>query len=161
MPRTGSASKLRGSKAKTPGRPETAVRLFRRGWNCSQAVVSAFAPSLGLDARRARLLSQAFGAGMARRGEICGAVTGALMVIGLKYGKARAGDEPAKERTYALANAFLDRFRARHGSLRCKTLLGHHPGTPGGMKRIKAAGLHDTLCPRLVRSAAILLERLL
>jgi C_GCAxxG_C_C family probable redox protein len=161
MPHASNASKFRAANAKAAKRPETAVRLFRRGWNCSQAVVSAFAPSLGLDARRARLLSQAFGGGMARRGETCGAVTGALMVIGLKYGKVRPGDDPARERTYALSNEFMDRFRARHGALRCKALLGHDPWTPGGMKRIKAEGLHDTLCPRLVRDAAALLEKLL
>ncbi|MBM3297910.1 MAG: C_GCAxxG_C_C family protein [Candidatus Aminicenantes bacterium] len=146
---------------KRTGRPETAVRLFRRGWNCSQAVLSAFAPRLGLDARRARLLAQAFGAGLARRGETCGAVTGALMAIGLKYGKTRADDSPARDKTYDLARTLMERFRSRHGALSCRALLGHDIATARGRKKIEAAGLHDTLCPRLVRSAASLLDRLL
>ena len=142
-------------------RAAAADRAFRRGFNCSQAVVAAFAPSFGLKSDMATRLSQSFGAGMARLGETCGAVTGALMVIGLKYGKVRAGDDKAKEKTYRLARAFMDRFRKSHGSLRCKTLLGHDIGTPGGAKLIKSKGLHDTLCPVLVRSAVVALEKIL
>lgn len=142
-------------------RAAAAGRAFRRGFNCSQAVLSAFAPSLGLKNDMATRLSQSFGAGLARLGETCGAVTGALMVIGLKYGKVRAGDDEAKEKTYLLARAFMDRFRKSHGSLRCKSLLGHDIGTPRGAKLIKAEGLHDTLCPLFIRSAVVTLDKIL
>jgi len=98
---------------------------------------------------------------MARLGETCGVVTGAIMVIGLKYGKVRAKDDASKEKTYRLVREFMDRFRSRHGSLRCKVLLGHDIGSAPGQERIKQLGLHQNLCSKLIRTAAGLLEKIL
>lgn len=77
-------------------RPEDAAAYFNEGFSCSQAVVSSFSEDLGLHKETARTISCGFGAGMARTGNVCGAVTGAMMVIGLKYGKTSAGDDAAK-----------------------------------------------------------------
>jgi C_GCAxxG_C_C family probable redox protein len=142
-------------------RANRAARLFGQGFNCSQAVLAAYAPSLGLERDKAFRLAQGFGAGMARLGETCGAVTGAIMVIGLKYGKVRAKDDASKEKTYRLVREFMDRFRSRHDSLRCRVLLGHDIGSARGQERIKQLGLHQNLCPRLIRTAAGLLEKIL
>jgi C_GCAxxG_C_C family probable redox protein len=75
---------------------ERAVYCFNQGFSCSQAVLSTYGPKFELDPELALKVSGAFGAGMGRMGETCGAVTGAFMVIGLKYGKTRVEDEETK-----------------------------------------------------------------
>jgi C_GCAxxG_C_C family probable redox protein len=124
-------------------------------------VLSGFGEELGLDREQALRVAGAFGGGMARMGEQCGAVTGAFMVIGLKYGKVKAGDEAARERTYGLAREFVTRFSARHGSIRCRELLGYDLSDPEERKGAHQKGLFDTLCPQLVRDATEILEELL
>ena len=142
-------------------RAETAVALFRQGFSCSQAVAAAFAPDLGLERDAALRLSQPFGGGIARRADWCGAITGALLVIGLKHGRDRAEDEASRDRTYALANEFISRFAARHGQIKCRDLLGCDISTPEGRKTAERLNLHRTKCEDYVRDAAVLLEELL
>ncbi|MEW5902332.1 MAG: C-GCAxxG-C-C family protein, partial [Acidobacteriota bacterium] len=113
-------------------RSENAVQSFKQGFSCSQAVLVAFDESLGLSRDQALKISQAFGGGMARLGLTCGAVTGALMAIGLKYGRTRAEDEAAKEKTYALVHDLIRRFELRHGSIVCRELIGVELSTPQG-----------------------------
>ena len=79
---------------------EAAVACFKKGFNCSQTVLSAFALDFGMDAETAYRLACAFGGGLACSGETCGTVTGALMVLGLKYGMTDFRDQRAKEETY-------------------------------------------------------------
>ena len=143
------------------GHGEEAVACFQGGFNCAQAVLSAFVPELGLARELALRVAGALGGGMARSGATCGAVTGALMAIGLKYGKCRPGDDAARERAYALAGEFLRRFQAGHGSTLCRELLGHDLSTPAGREAAQEAGLYETLCPQLVRDAAEIVEELL
>jgi len=127
---------------------------FSQGNNCSQAVLAAFAPEFGLERETALRLAAAFGGGMARAGETCGAVSGALMVIGLRYGQVTVEDRPAKERTYEAGQAFMARFRERHGTLKCRELLGYDLGTAEGHAAVKERGLFKTLCSQLVFDAA-------
>jgi C_GCAxxG_C_C family probable redox protein len=143
------------------GRIERAVSLFSEGFNCAQAVLAAFGPDLGLERELALKLAGAFGGGMGRMGETCGAVTGGLMALGLKFGPTRAGDEAAKERAYGLACRFFKEFEARNGSVLCRELLGCDLSAPEGRERAKEAGLHSSRCPGFVRAAAEILERLL
>ncbi len=103
----------------------------------------------------------AFGAGMGRMGETCGAVTGAFMVIGLKHGKTRAGDDDAREKTYALVQEFVERFRERNRTLICRELLGYDLGTPEGREAVAEQNLFLTVCPKFVRDAVEILEALL
>jgi len=143
------------------GLAEDAVACFQDGFNCAQAVFSAFAPGLGLERELALRVGGAFGGGMARMGEVCGAVTGGLMALGLRYGKYRKEDDTARDRTYELGRQFLQRFRERHGALRCSDLLGHDISTPEGRQAAQEKGLFRTLCPVLVREAAEIVEGLL
>jgi C_GCAxxG_C_C family probable redox protein len=138
-----------------------AVALFRRGLSCSQAVMGAFCGRYGLDQAAARKVSCAFGGGMASTGGTCGAVTGAMMVIGLAHGRVEPEDVASKERTYALTRRLCEEFRARRGSVVCRELLGIDIGTPEGSRRAKDAGLFKELCPALVEDAARILEGLL
>ena len=102
-----------------------------------------------------------FGGGIAKSGDWCGAVTGAFLVIGLKYGRVRADDAAAKDHTYALVQEFVKRFKAKHGSARCNDLLGCDIGTPEGQKTIEEKKLHQTLCEDLIRDAMGILDGLL
>ena len=140
---------------------DDAVEIFNKGYNCSQAVLSAYCSQFGMDREQALRVSGAFGAGMGRMCETCGAATGAFMVIGLKYGKVKVEDEPAKEKAYALVRDFTKEFKARNGSIICRELLGCDMGTPEGAKYAKDHKLHSTVCPKLVRDAAEIVGKLI
>jgi C_GCAxxG_C_C family probable redox protein len=142
-------------------RRESAVRSFRQSWSCSQAVLSVFSESLGLDREKAFKISQAFGGGMARMGQTCGAVTGAMMVIGLKHGRTRPEDEKAKEKTYTLVLELARRFREHHGSLICRELIGFDLSTAEGHEQAKKHGVFENLCPKFVADAVTILEDLI
>jgi C_GCAxxG_C_C family probable redox protein len=96
-------------------RAAEAVASFRSGFSCSQAICTTYFQAYGIDRVTARKVSCGFGAGIARSGNICGAVSGAIMVIGLRYGMARLGDTAAKERTYQAVTQFLQEFTRRNG----------------------------------------------
>ncbi len=139
---------------------EKAAELFKKGFNCSQAVFTAFAPELGVDEQSALKLACPFGAGMARMQNTCGAVTGAFMAIGLKYGKSAEGDTESRDRSYRLTQEFAKQFTAMHGTIECRTLLGADINTPEGQKVIQEKELFKTLCLQLVRDAAMIAEKL-
>jgi C_GCAxxG_C_C family probable redox protein len=140
---------------------DDAVEYFNKGFSCSQSVLSAYSDELGMGRDQAFRVAGAFGAGMGRMCETCGAVTGAFMVLGLKYGKVKAEDEPAKEKTYAKVQEFVREFKAGNGSIVCRDLLGCDMGTPEGMKHARENRLTSTKCPKYVRDAAEIVERLL
>jgi C_GCAxxG_C_C family probable redox protein len=140
---------------------EDAATCFQGGFNCAQAVLSAFAVELGLERELALRVAGGFGGGMGRLGEVCGAVTGAIMVLGLKYGKVRTEDDAAREEAYQRVQEFAQQFRARHGALRCRDLLGCDLSTPEGRREAHDRGITATLCPQLVRDAAEIAEGLL
>jgi C_GCAxxG_C_C family probable redox protein len=121
---------------------------------------SSYGPELGLDRETALRVATAFGGGMGRMGETCGALAGAFMVIGLKYGRTRVEDEETKEKAYSLVREFADRFESRNGSIVCRELLGYDIGTPEERELAREQGLFATLCPRIVRDAAEIIERI-
>jgi len=139
---------------------ETAASRFAAGFNCSQAIFSAYAARFGLDENTALKIAAGFGGGMGRMAETCGAVTGALMVLGLRYG-GTAPDRQAKELVYQRVRTFADRFRACHGSLLCRDLLGCDLGTAEGQETARQNNLVATTCPKFVRDAAEILEEML
>ena len=140
---------------------EKAVAVFGDGFSCSQAVLTVYGAKLGLDRELALRVAGAFGGGMARMGETCGAVTGAFMVIGLKHGKAEVKDNPARERTYKLVNEFVSKFKERNGSIICRDLLGCDISSPESLKSAQDKKLFRTICPKFVRDAGELLEQIL
>lgn len=104
---------------------ERAEVLFRSGCNCSQAVFVAFADALGMDEETALRVSSGFGGGLARQREVCGAVAGATMVLGMRHG-------PDKAKVYAAVQAFCEKYRAACGSIICRELLEGTGATSGG-----------------------------
>ncbi len=140
---------------------QTAVGLFESGFSCSQAVFAAFSEALGLERTIALKISQPFGGGIAGTGSTCGAVTGALLVIGLKHGRCRPEDLASKEKTYELVREFIKRFRERHGSATCRELLGVDLSTPEGHEEARRRGLFAGRCPLFVAEAVEILEAIL
>jgi C_GCAxxG_C_C family probable redox protein len=138
---------------------EQAVSLFKQGYNCSQAILAAYAEHPDLRRKTALKLACGFGGGM-RMAETCGAVTGAFMVIGLKYGPADAEDKNAKEKTYELVREFAEKFNSRNGSVICKELLGCDISTREGAKIAKENNLRSSLCPKMIRDAAEIIEEM-
>jgi len=142
-------------------RIEDTVTYFSEGFSCAQAVCAAYAPLFGMDREMALRAAGAFGGGMGRSGQTCGAVTGAIIIIGLKHGKTQAEDNATREKCYTLTAEFIRRFEARHGALTCPALLGCHIGTPEGRAYSQENHLSSTICVGLVRDAAEILEEVL
>jgi C_GCAxxG_C_C family probable redox protein len=140
---------------------ENAVQCFSNGFNCSQAVFSTYSEQLGLDKETALKIACPFGSGIARLAQTCGAVTGAYMLIGLKYSKYLQGDNEAKEKTFALAKEFTEKFKSIHGSVCCRELLNSDLSKPDGLQYIKDNGLWEKLCPVFIRDASLIIEELL
>jgi C_GCAxxG_C_C family probable redox protein len=145
---------------KPVNRPELAKKRFLRSMNCSQAVVETYAPSLGMTIEQARRVSAAFAGGMGIGSE-CGAVTGALMIIGLKYGKISDHDPHANKKMSSCVTMFINEFRACHKHLSCSGLLECEMGTPDGISSAARRGYFTSRCPEFVESAAKILDRIL
>jgi C_GCAxxG_C_C family probable redox protein len=139
---------------------QEAVGRFKNGFNCSQAVVGTFSEQFGLDSDKASKVATGFGGGM-RMGGTCGAVTGALMVLGLKYGNTTAKDKEGKLKTYQQIEEYTRRFKSRNDTVACRELLGCDISTPEGMKEARDKGLFSSTCPQMVQDAAEILEEML
>ena len=139
---------------------EKAVERFNNGFNCSQAILGSYSEEFGLDCEKAFRVATGFGGGM-RMGDTCGAVTGAFMVLGLKYGNTTAQNQQAKNRTYEKIEEYTARFSARNGSVLCRELLGCDISRPEGRKKAQDDGLFSTICPEMVKNAAEILEEML
>ncbi len=140
---------------------ERSKTLFEEGFCCSQAVFSTYAEHWGFDREVFLKISDAFGAGIGGMAATCGAVTGAIMTIGLKHGRTHPDDDEAKQKTRTLVKEFVKRFTERNGSIECKQLLGVDISIPEAMELAEKKGLFDTLCPKLIESAVDILEELL
>ena len=141
---------------------ERAVDYFTHQFNCSQSVFTAFAPDYGISADDSLKIACAFGGGMGRQQLTCGAVTGALMALGLKYGKGEHDDESKKQETYEKCVVFMDAFIKENGSVNCKELLdGLDMKDPEDHKIIQERSMFETRCKKYVADAATITEKLL
>ncbi len=143
-------------------RIKKAVEMYKTtGFNCSQSVLSQFAAQFGMDRDTALRAACGFGAGMGRSGNMCGAVTGGMIVLGLRYGMTDPESPEDKEKTYEEIGKLLERFKAIHGSANCTELMGVDIGTPEGMQEAQDKDLSDTVCSRIVGDVTRILEELL
>ena len=138
-----------------------AVAMFLEGYNCAQSVLACCGREYGLPRETAVRVAQAFGGGIGRTGNVCGAATGALMVVGLKCSAKDAADLPAKAESARIAQEFLARFKARSGSLLCRDIIGCDLSTPEGLKFAMESGRHQAICPKAIRDAVEIIEELL
>jgi len=141
-------------------RADEAVTLFQQGFSCSQAVLAVFAEDFGLDRELAFRISQGFGAGIAYTDDICGAVSGAIIVIGLRYGRIKADDIEAKEKTYAVIFEFIQEFKKRNSSVTCTGLLGYNLSNMEQVTEVKKGKVVMARCPAFVRDAVEIVEKL-
>lgn len=133
---------------------DQAAAYFNQGYSCSQSVLLAFASLIGLDPQTALLIASPFGGGIAQTGNNCGAVSGALMVLGLCKGQTNPQDKETKAAMYALARKLMNQFEQEHQEITCRGLLGFRLDVPEETQFAREAGLFKTRCPLFVRTAA-------
>ena len=112
---------------------ERALQCFSDDLHCSQSILAAYSEECGITEEQAFRLGSCFGSGM-RRGNVCGACAGALMVLGLMYGETRAGDPEGRRRTNELNDLMMNGFSETNGSCLCNDLLGCDIRTPEGVQ---------------------------
>ena len=138
-----------------------AEELFYEGYNCSQAVLLAFEELTGLDRKTAAMLSSSFGGGIGRMREVCGAVSGAAMVLGLFKGYFDPKAKEEKIAHYALIQDFAARFKEKNGSIICRDLL-NGVAKDGPIPEKRTSEFYQKRpCPVLVRQAAEIVDEML
>jgi len=140
---------------------QKAIEYHRNKFNCSQAVFAVMGTDLGLSEDDCLKVACAFGGGMGRLQYTCGAVAGALMALGLKYGSAINDPEEKKLLTYAKTKEFFNEFEKLHGSTNCRELLkGLNLNDPDDFKKIKDQNLFEILCEKYIVDAINIVEKL-
>ncbi len=158
-------------------RKEKAIRLFKEGYNCSQAVFAAYADKYGFDEETAFRISASFGGGIGRMREVCGAASGMFLVAGMETGAIDGKDADGKKANYDMVQALAAEYRKENGSIICKELLGLVPmkdSQAQANKAVTAAQFTDTKpeartkeyyqkrpCAELVGQACEILDRVL
>lgn len=139
-----------------------AKELFLQGYNCAQSVLLAFGDLTGLEEDTAAKLASSFGGGLGRLREVCGAVSGAAMVLGILEGYDDPNDTEAKKTHYHRIQEFTKRFKEQNGSIICRELLKGVKTVEGGDPEARTADYYKKRpCPDLVEQAAQILDEML
>ena len=142
-------------------RSEKAVKCFCSGCNCTQAVFTAFCNELGLEEKIGLKIACPFGGGMGHTDGVCGAVSGALLTIGLKYGPENSENEDLKVWNYKIAQDFISEFKKRNGSVNCTELIHFDLSDESQLNLARQSGVFQTTCPKYVSDAVEILESIL
>ena len=134
-------------------------RLFKEGFDCSQIVLAEVSDRIGITREQAYAIASCFGIGMAQGGT-CGAASGAIMAIGMKYGNVKSGDLKTKAQVFEKRDEFIRRFAQMNGKVACPDLLGRRVDTFEELVTLGATGLFDN-CPRYCVNAIKILEDML
>lgn len=135
---------------------DRAIELFMEGKNCSQAVFAAFAPDLGLSEEMALAVSIGLGGGVGRMREVCGAISGSAMVVGLKY------PQFDKAQVYKLVRLIMEKFRKTNHSIVCKELLGLEGVEKSSVPEARTSEYYQKRpCVKIVEDAALATEKVL
>lgn len=138
-------------------RTEVALSQFDKGFNCAQSVVMAFKEELGVDHRSVLRLTAGFGGGIGKKGEVCGAVTGGVMVIGARHGT--DVEKEAVATTQIKTRELLDSFSEKHGTYYCRELtMGCDLATEEGQKTFRTLELKDKVCKQCITSVVQALD---
>ncbi|MFC2118180.1 C-GCAxxG-C-C family protein [Bacteroidota bacterium] len=138
-----------------------AVEYFNRGYNCCQSILLTYGKEFGIDKKTSIKIGHAFGGGIVRTGETCGAVAGAIMIIGLKYGKTKLVDKESDKRVFHYTTKFLKEFEAENKSSLCIELLNIDISTKEGLEKAENEGIFKATCPKIVESAARILKNII
>lgn len=144
-------------------RSKKAGELFQQGYNCSQSVFAAFADLYGMDIETALRVSSSFGGGMGRMREVCGAVSGMLMVAGMETGTVVGKDVAGKQRNYEVVQRLAEEYRKKNGSIICREILGleNKPHTDAKPEARNQEYYKKRPCLQLVEQAASIVEAFL
>lgn len=134
-----------------------AAQLFLDGYNCAQAITVAFSDITGLDKDFSARMASSFGGGIGRLREVCGAVSGMVMVAGILYGYDANSEESAKKEHYTLVQDLANKFKEETGSIICRELLKNPPSDPNPTPRT-AEFYKQRPCTRMVMVAAKILD---
>ena len=132
---------------------------FKAKIHCSQQVLGELAEELGYDREEAYRFANAFGGGMSK-GDTCGAVTAALIAVGMRYGNSTPGDLEADALCVEKARLFQEEFIRHHGSTICRQLLGYDFTYPEQRLAARESGKLFELCPTLVMDAIEIFRQL-
>ena len=123
-------------------RSEIAVNKFKEGYNCAQSVLFSFADMLDISENEALKLATGFGGGMGRKQEVCGAISGGILVLSLLHGRGENDDRQNQEITYAEVRQLIERFEEKYSTVNCSKLLdGCVLETSEGQEQFKADNL--------------------
>lgn len=139
---------------------EKALEVFGKPCNCGQAIMVGFAPRFGLEPQFAQSLGRSLGGGLGRMGLVCGAVSAAIILLGLAC-EAPGEERPRRDTAYQAVREFAARFRDLHGAIDCRALLGIDVGSEEGQAEARAQGLFLNRCPLFVRDSARILTEML
>ncbi len=135
-----------------------AVELFKSGFNCSQSVLAVFCEEYGFPAETALRIACPFGGGIGGSGKTCGALTGAMMVIGLKYGSSSASDAEARHLTREKTRMLIDNFSKSHGSCECNDLVGFDRSKMTSSELKARLPYFHMVCPEFLATVVSFLE---
>lgn len=138
---------------------EKALSYFGDKFHCSQSVLAAYAEELGLTEEQALKVAYCFNSGM-RKGEVCGACSGALMVIGMKYGQSEKDDLVSRKKADQKTVEFLEKFKELNSSYLCNELLGCDIATAEGIQYALNNNRFTEICPKMVTSSVKILEEM-
>jgi C_GCAxxG_C_C family probable redox protein len=140
---------------------ELAVEKFQNGFNCAQSILYAFRDEGNLEGDIALKMATGLGAGMGRKVEICGAVSGGILVLGFRHGRGENDEPPVAEITFTKTRELMDRFADKHGTYNCRQLInGCDLATDEGKLRFKEENLRTETCLKCVESVAGILEEI-
>lgn len=134
-----------------------AAQLFLDGYNCAQAITVAFSDVTGLDKDFSARMASSFGGGIGRLREVCGAVSGMVMVVGILYGYDENSEESAKKEHYTLVQKLANQFKDEVGSIICRDILKNPPSDPNPTPRTEEF-YKQRPCTRMVMVAAKILD---
>lgn len=137
---------------------EQAKELFLSGYNCAQSVLLSFADELKFSKELAQKMAAGFGGGMGKRQETCGAVTGAIMVMGLLKGEQVSNNDELKSEAYAAVKELSRRFEAEFNTTRCRDLIGCDLNTPEGSAKFRDEKIMENVCAGCVQKAVTIVE---
>jgi C_GCAxxG_C_C family probable redox protein len=142
-------------------RVDQAEENFRNGYNCAQAVLAAYAPTVGIAPDIALRITAGMGGGMGRLQEVCGAVSASFLVLGSRLAAHSATDPATKDLVYAQVQEFARQFRSLHGTINCRELLKCDLNTEEGRNEHARENQRELICMHCVRNASEILDRML
>lgn len=139
---------------------DKAVMMVKNGFQCSQATFAVLSEDLGIELKQILRLATGFGGGISRLGDICGAISGAIMAIGLKHGYDETPNNDAKEKVFLLTKELIEKIKAKHGCYNCRDLTGYEWTGPESSKLFHELKIPENVCHNVIRDTIEIVEKI-